>query len=113
MTVIVPAVFFILVLSGLALRANIRLRGEDRLPMQWWFTGEVTWSAPRPIALAFIPALALLTFASLIILLFYMQARSGQEGMVLPTLIGIGSMFLAIQILHLWLIEKTVHGNGS
>jgi hypothetical protein len=105
--------FFGLILSGLALQANTRLRSEVRLPMQWWLDGEVTWSAPRHIALAFIPALALVTFASLIFISFSIQPRPGQEGMVLPAFGGIGILFVAVQLLHLWLIHKTLHRNGS
>ncbi|GGE78524.1 hypothetical protein [Sphingomonas prati] len=81
--------------------------------MQWWFDGEVTWSALRRIALAFIPVSALLTLASLTILSFTMPPRPGQEGMVLPVLIGIGVMFVVIQRLHLWLIRRTLRTNGS
>lgn len=38
-------IFFALLLCGLAIRANSRFRNRDRLPMQWWLTGDVTWSA--------------------------------------------------------------------
>lgn len=81
--------------------------------MQWWFTGEVTWYAPRPIALALVPTLAFVMVVSLIVLSLSGRPRPGQEGLALPTLIGIGIMFLAIQLLHLWLIEKTFHQDGS
>ncbi|WP_126174541.1 hypothetical protein [Altericroceibacterium xinjiangense] len=113
MTQIVTAVFFSLILAGIALRANARLRHEKRLPMQWWLTGDVTWSAPRLIGLAFIPVLAFLTFAILIILSFNVQPRPGQEGVVLPAFIGLGITFVAIQVLHLWLAQKTLRRNGS
>ena len=36
--------------------------------------------------------------------------RPGQEGMLIPSLIFIGGIFLAVQILHLWLIAKTLRG---
>ena len=113
MPIIITAVFFILALCGLALHANMRLRNEDRLPMQWLLTGEVTWSSPRLIALALIPALAILVFVSLIALSLNVRPRPGQEGLVLPIFIGIGIMFIAIQLLHLWLIEKTLRRNGK
>ena len=47
MIMVVTAILFSFALCSLALWANTRFRGEDRLPMQWWFDGEVTWSAPR------------------------------------------------------------------
>lgn len=113
MTMIVTFILFGLVIAVVALRANVRFRRQDRLPMQWLLTGEVTWSAPRPVALALIPALALCTFAGLLVVLFNTLPRPGQEGMVIPSLIAIGTLFLAIQLFHLWLIEKTLRRNGS
>jgi hypothetical protein len=113
MTNVVTAVLFILVSCGIALRANTRLRGEDRLPMQWWIDGQVTWSAPRTVALAFVPALVLAVLVSLIVLLLNLRPRPGQEGLELPALIGLGIIFLAIQLLHVWLIEKTLRRNRS
>lgn len=113
MSLVITAALFSLALFGLAWRANGRFRREDRLPMQWWLNGEVTWSAPRAIALAFIPALAFFVFASLIVLSRNVAPRPGQEGMVLPTLIGLGATFVFIQILHFWLIEKTLRRNGN
>ena len=113
MSIIVTAVFFSLALCGFALSANKRLRNEDRLPMQWLLSGEVTWSAPRLMALALIPALAISVFVSFIVLSLNVRPRPGQEGLVLPTFIAIGITFIAIQLLHLWLIEKTLRRNGK
>ena len=110
---IITAVFFGLTLCGLALRANMRLRNEDRLPMQWLLSGEVTWSAPRFMALALIPALGISVFVSFIVLSLNVRPRPGQEGLVLPTFIGIGIIFVAVQLLHLWLVEKTLRRNGK
>lgn len=113
MVMIVTAIIASLILAGLARWANSRLRSEDQLPMQWWVTGEVTWSAPRPIALSIVPTLAVLTFIVIVVLSFSTDPRSGQEAEVLPTMISLGIMFLGIQVLHLWLIEKTVQRNSS
>ena len=107
------ALFFILVYAGLALWANNRFRDEERLPMQWWLTGEVTWSAPRPLALAFIPALAIATFAACALLAVNVPPRVGQEDLVLPAFIGLGTMFIAVQVLHLWLIRKALSRKGN
>lgn len=65
MSVAIVLVISVLVVCALACRADVRFRSEDRLPMQWWITGEVTWSAPRRLALAFMPALAMSYLASL------------------------------------------------
>ena len=99
---------FCLASCGIAIWANQRLRSEARLPMQWLLSGEVTWSAPRPIALAFFPALAVLVFASLAVIFFYTRPRPGQEGMLIPSLFAMGFIFLAAQVFHLWMVEKTV-----
>lgn len=109
MTLVIISVLFFSTLCVLARWANARFRQEDRLPMQWWFNGDVTWSAPRPLALALIPALALPVFASVALL----PPRPGQENLVLPVLIGTGATFVAIQLLHVWLIEKTIGRNGG
>jgi len=82
------AFFFGLILCGLALRANWRFRDESRLPMQWWLNGEVTWSAPRVGALAFVPALGIAVLTINAALALNLRPRPGQEGMVLPTFIG-------------------------
>ncbi len=100
-----------LAMCGVAFWANRRLRSEDRLPMQW-HGREVTWSAPRPIALAFVPALAFLVFCGLSVLSLYTRPRPGQEGMVIPSLIAIGLLFLAVQVFHLWMVEKTIRRDG-
>ena len=93
---------------GLAIWANKRLRSEAQLPMQWWLGGEVTWYAPRPIALAFVPALGVLVFAGLTVISFYTRPRPGQEWMEVPSLFAIGVIVLAVQVFHLWMVEKTV-----
>ena len=59
MGMLVVSAVFVVILSALAYRANIRFRNERRLPMQWGMTGAVNWSAPRFVALAFIPILAI------------------------------------------------------
>ena len=107
------ALLFSMVIFGVALQANARFRRSDRLPMQWWLNGEVTWSAPRRVALAFIPALALSVYASMLVLALYVPIRPGQESMALPTFVGMGVMFLAIQRLHLWLVALTLRRGGS
>jgi hypothetical protein len=107
------ALFFGVILCGLALRANSRFRDEDRLPMQWWLTGEVTWTAPRVVALAFVPALAIVILTINAALALNLQPRPGQEGLVLPATIATGIIFIGVQLFHFWLMENTLHRNGS
>ena len=59
MSIVAVSVISVLVICALAHRADASFHSEDRLPMQWGVTGEVTWSAPRRVALAFMPALSL------------------------------------------------------
>ena len=100
----VPVIFG-LILGALAYRANMRFRSEDRLPMQWWLTGEVTWSASRRLSLAFMPILAT---GMLGVLSLTLEPRPGQEDLALPALIGLGITFVAIQLAHFWMIAKTL-----
>jgi hypothetical protein len=109
MTVIITAVLFIVALSILALQANARFRRETRLPMQWWINGDVTWSAPRHVALGLMPALALPMFATLV----FLPPRAGQDGDVLPATFAMGATMIAAQLFHFWLIGKTLARNGS
>jgi hypothetical protein len=97
----------------LAIWANSRFRNEDQLPMQWWLTGDVTWSAPRALALAFNSSLATGILMINAVLAMNFQPKPGQEGMVLPTFIGVGIVSVGIQLLHFWLVEKTLHRDGS
>lgn len=107
------AIIFGLILCGLAWKANERLKNENRLPMQWWLTGEITWSAPRPLALAFIPALAIVVLAIYIVSALTVRPRVGQETDIIPAVIGLGAIFIAIQLAHLWLIARTLRRNGN
>lgn len=113
MTLALIGIAFGLVFFYLALRADARFRKEARLPMQWWLDGQVTWSAPRRLALAFVPSLSLLMLGGFGVLLANAQPRPGQENMVLPAYVALGLISLGAQILHLWLISKTVQRNGS
>ena len=107
------AIAFSLLLCWFAVRANARFANEKRLPMQWWLNGEVTWYAPRHVALTFIPALANCVLAFYIVLTFTSKPRPGDEHLVLPILILLGATFVAVQLLHLFLVERTLRRNGS
>lgn len=106
MSIVVVALIVVSALALLAVQANQRFRDEVRLPMQWGLDGTVTWTAPRVVALAFFPLLASVTFASLLILSVNVKPRTGEDAMTLPAFVGIGTTFVAIQLLHFWLIAR-------
>jgi len=106
------ALFFGLIGIAIAIRANAALRNEDRVPMQWSVTGQVNWTAPRLVGLAFSPVLTigvlgLVCFKSL------GPTRPGQEHLVVPVMLISGAVLTAIQLLHLWLVFKTLKGTGK
>jgi hypothetical protein len=113
MVMLSVALLFGMVFAGLVMKANTRFRGEKRLPMQWWLTGEVTWSAPRVVALAFIPAIAMCVLGAYLVLALNIPPRAGQEGVVLPSFLAVGVIFSCIQLFHLWMIERTLRRNGG
>jgi hypothetical protein len=113
MGMLVVSAVFVVILTALAYRANIRFHNESRLPMQWGITGAVNWSAPRYVALAFIPILAIGVLGFQVIMSLNVPARAGQETLVFPVLVGTGVTFVAVQLLHLWLIERTLRRNAG
>ena len=108
MAPLLTSIVFVLALCGIAILADARFRAEDRLPMQWWLDGRVTWSAPRRIAVAFIPALSTFMLVGLGVLLSYARPRPGEEGLVIPSIIAFGLICLAAQLFHLWMVDRTV-----
>ena len=106
MTVLILAVIIALVMIGLSVRANSRFRDESRLPMQWSLS--VNWTAPRLVALSFTPALTMAILAFFVMGSMTMQPRPGQEGAVVPALLGMGVCFIAAHVFHLWMISKTL-----
>lgn len=116
---IILAIVFALVMVVLSVRANTRFRKEQKLPMQWMISrsqplsSTVIRSAPRVIALGFVPFLGITVLSLFAIGATTLTPRPGQEGMLLPSLIFIGSILVGIQVLHLWLIEKTLRRSGE
>jgi hypothetical protein len=83
----------------LAIYAQFRIApGRSRLPMQWSATGEVRWEAPRVIALAFIPGLAAVIVAILLI------AGLGHRW----ELVMIAWLLFISQGFHLWLVHRHI-----
>jgi len=108
MSIVIVSVIFILMVCALAYRADAWFYREERLPMQWWITGEVTWSAPWRLALAFMPALAIVSLGFVTIMALSVAPQAGQEGRVLLATIGMGATLVAVQLLHFWLIARTL-----
>lgn len=113
MSMLVVSAVFVVIIAVLAYRANMRFRSESRLPMQWGITGAVNWSAPRSIALAFIPILATGVLGFQVLMALNVPARSGQEALVFPVLVGTGVTLVAVQLLHFWLIDRTLRRNAG
>ncbi|MEH3046579.1 hypothetical protein [Sphingomonas adhaesiva] len=108
MVLLIVSLMLVAISVVLAVRANARFRGEDRIPMQWGITGKVTWSAPRRVAFAVMPLLVAGMSGFQLIMAITVDPRPGQEGLVLPVLAGIGVTLLAIQLLHARLIAWTL-----
>lgn len=117
MAVLVVSVIVALVMIGSSMRANARFRQEKKLPMQWRLSrseplaSSVNWSAPRVLALSFTPFLAICVLGLFNVAAMTLTPRPGQEGMLLPSLIFIGSAFVVAHVFHLRLIGKTLDGS--
>ena len=70
------------------------------LPMQWGLNGTVNWSAPRWIALAFTPILAIVVLACI----FFLSDNPSGDGQGVPVLVA--AAFLLGHGLHLWLVRR-------
>ena len=87
------------VISAIALASAIaatKLPPADRLPMQWGLTGKPTWSAPRTVALAFTPILAILVTG----FVFVVAGAATKAAAIVAT------AFLATHLLHLRLVYR-------
>lgn len=87
-------------IAAIALFTNRRFRDMDRLPMQWGLSGEVNWTAPLPVALAFIPAIHAVLVAALLLSSVHDPARYGAYNVAFLTVV-----LIAVQIFHLWMID--------
>ena len=98
----------ICLLIGMSVRANTRFRNEERLPMQWSLDGSVNWTAPRAVALALTPVLAAGSLAATVAMTYFLKPRPGQEGLELPVVLFMATVFVAAHGFHLWMIGKTL-----
>lgn len=106
------AIVAVCVLAAMSVRANRRFSDTARLPMQWSTSGSVNWTAPRGIALAFIPVMAAMILAATVAITTYGTARPGQEGLEIPVIIFVAIVFVGVHALHLWLIGKSLRTDG-
>ena len=113
MIVLGVAITFAAILAGLSVRANGRFRQHERLPMQWSLAGTVNWTAPRALALSLIPSLGTGLLSFIVLLALNVRPRAGQEGMILPVTMLVGAAFVGAQLLHFWLIERTLDREGG
>ncbi|HBS50411.1 MAG TPA: hypothetical protein DEA05_10165 [Rhodobacteraceae bacterium] len=86
-------------LIAMSWRAERRLRHLDRLPMQFGPTGQPGWTAPRRLALAFMPVFAAATFALIALL-------TPPHAMPLAVAWFVALAFVSGHALHLWLIAR-------
>jgi hypothetical protein len=117
--VLILSAIFGLIMVGLSIWANARFRQEPRLPMQWMISKSqplsqtVIRSAPRVFVLSFTPFLAICVLSLVAVGAMTLTPRPGEEGMLLPSVLLIGSVFVAAHVFHLWLIERTLNRNGG
>lgn len=104
--VLAGVVFIVMVC--IALWANSRFKAHDLLPMQWSLTGKVNWSAPRPLALAFFPGLAVLTAIGILVVGSRYAPRPGQEREAAYAIPVVMILLLLIQCVHLFFAGRTL-----
>jgi hypothetical protein len=110
----IACAIFGLMLMALSIRANARFRHEKILPLQWMISRSrplsqtIVRSAPRLFVLSLTPVLGICVLALVGIGALTLTPRPGQEGLLLPALLFIGSLFVAAHAFHLWLIERTL-----
>ena len=90
----------ILILALMSAAANRKFRDRDRLPMQWSLGSRVNWSAPRPLALAFTPALAAVVMVAIALL------PTDDPATRFRILVAVAAAFVGVHLLHLRLLEK-------
>lgn len=79
--------------------------------MQWSLDGSVNWTAPRKLALAFLPTLAAGILALLTIAPLFLPVRSGQENEVASVTLIVAFAFVGMHALYLWVVAKTSKPN--
>ncbi|QNQ39467.1 hypothetical protein [Brucella intermedia] len=85
----------------LAVAANSRFADLERLPMQWGLSGQVNWTAPRVLGLAFVPVLYAVLAG-----IFIWAAEHDPERYTAKSVGIVLIALIAVQILHLWMIDR-------
>lgn len=85
----------------LAVAANSRFADLERLPMQWGLSGQVNWTAPRVLGLAFVPVLYAVLAG-----IFIWAAEHDPEKYTAKSVGIVLIALIAVQILHLWMIGR-------
>lgn len=85
----------------LAVAANSRFADLERLPMQWGLSGQVNWTAPRVLGLAFVPVLYAVLAG-----IFIWAAEHDPEKYTAKSVGIVLIALIAVQILHLWMIDR-------
>ncbi len=85
----------------LAVAANSRFADLERLPMQWGLWGQVNWTAPRVLGLAFVPVLYAVLAG-----IFIWAAEHDPEKYTAKSVGIVLIALIAVQILHLWMIDR-------
>lgn len=85
----------------LAVAANSRFSDLERLPMQWGLSGQVNWTAPRVLGLAFVPVLYAVLAG-----IFIWAAEHDPEKYTAKSLGIVLIALIAVQILHVWMIDR-------
>ncbi|KQN71761.1 hypothetical protein [Sphingomonas sp. Leaf62] len=111
MAQILIATVAIAILLLMSRRANRKFSNMARLPMQWSLSGSVNWTAPRRIALAITPTLALAVLTAATFATLTLTPRRGQEGLEVPVIALLSAGFVAAHAFHLWLIDQQLTSN--
>jgi len=93
------------VLVACSLAAGRRLGSRSRLPMQWTPSGDVTWTAPRWIALCFTPVLAAFLLFGTAAMLDWAQPADPTEGLVVLAVMALA--FAGAHAFHLRLLNRS------
>ena len=95
------ATVFVAIMVGIAMVAHWRIGAGGDLPMQWAPGKHVMWSAPRRIALAFVPVIGSVTLFGIAF------GERGDPSGDASTAREVQAL-IAGQLLHLWLVRRTM-----
>ncbi len=99
MAYIVSAWGIVLAMCAWAIYLYFAWAGAASLPMQWGLTGHPTWYASRGVAVAFIPAMAVLVVA--------FMTFGGQGRHIRASVLFVSVLLLAVQ--GLWVVLAARH----